>query len=84
MKRNSEYILTEWLVVKCQLGDADGLQQLMKMWYPKLLGYAYRQLSDQQKVQGAVQNTFEVVARTIRKIKASGSFAKWIDQIFAI
>jgi hypothetical protein len=34
MKRNSEHILTEWLVVNCQLGDAEALQQLMKIWYP--------------------------------------------------
>jgi RNA polymerase sigma factor (sigma-70 family) len=81
MKRNSEHILTEWLVVNCQLGDADALQQLMKIWYPKLLRYAYRQLGDQQKAQDAVQNTFEVVAKTIRNIKAPGSFAKWVYQI---
>lgn len=81
MKRNSEHILTEWLVVNCQLGDAEALQQLMKIWYPKLLRYAYRQLGDQQKAQDAVQNTFEVVAKTIRKIKDPGSFAKWVYQI---
>lgn len=81
MKRNSEHILTEWLVVNCQLGDADALQQLMKIWYPKLLRYAYRQLGDQQKAQDAVQNTFEVVSKTIRKIKDPGSFAKWVYQI---
>ena len=81
MKRNSEHILTEWLVVNCQLGDADALQQLMKMWYPKLLRYAFRQLGDQQKAQDAVQNTFEVVSKNIRKIKDPGSFAKWVYQI---
>ena len=81
MKRNSEHILTEWLVVNCQLGDADALQQLMKIWYPKLLHYAYRQLDDQQKAQDAVQNTFEVVAKSIRRIKDPGAFAKWIYQI---
>lgn len=81
MKRNSEHILTEWLVVNCQLGDAEALQQLMKIWYPKLLRYAYRQLGDQQKAQDAVQNTFEVVGKTIRKIQDPGSFAKWVYQI---
>jgi RNA polymerase sigma-70 factor (ECF subfamily) len=81
MKRNSEHILTEWLVVNCQLGDAEALQQLMKIWYPKLLRYAYRQLGDQQKAQDAVQNTFEVVAKSIGKIKDPGSFAKWVYQI---
>jgi len=81
MKRNSEHILTEWLVVNCQLGDAEALQQLMKIWYPKLLGYAYRQLGDPQKAQDAVQNTFEVVSKSIRRIKDPSSFAKWVYQI---
>jgi RNA polymerase sigma-70 factor (ECF subfamily) len=81
MKRNSEHILTEWLVVNCQLGDAEALQQLMKIWYPKLLSYACRQLGDQQKAQDAVQSTFEVVSKSIRKIKDPGSFAKWVYQI---
>jgi RNA polymerase sigma factor (sigma-70 family) len=81
MKRNSEHILSEWLVVNCQLGDAEALQQLMKIWYPKLLRYAHRQLGDPQKAQDAVQNTFEVVSKTIRRIKDPGSFAKWVYQI---
>ena len=46
MKRNSEHILTEWLVVNCQLGDAEALQQLIKIWYPKLLGYAYHLVNE--------------------------------------
>lgn len=81
MKRNSEHILTEWLVVNCQLGDAEALQQLMKIWYPKLLRYACRNLGDQQKAQDAVQNTFEVVSKTINRIKDPASFAKWVYQI---
>ncbi len=81
MKRNSEHILTEWLVVNCQLGDAEALQQLIKIWYPKLLRYAYQQLGDRQKAQDAVQNTFEVVSKTIRRIKDPASFAKWVYQI---
>ncbi|MBU3001892.1 RNA polymerase sigma factor [Paraglaciecola arctica] len=81
MKRDSEHILTEWLVVNCQLGNANALEQLMKIWYPKLLRYAYRQLGDQQKAQDAVQNTFEVVSKTIRKIQDPSCFAKWVYQI---
>jgi RNA polymerase sigma factor (sigma-70 family) len=81
MKRNSEHILSEWLVVNCQLGDAEALQQLIKIWYPKLLRYAFRQLGDEQRAQDAVQNTFEVVSKTIRKLKDPGSFAKWVYQI---
>ncbi|MBL4631583.1 MAG: RNA polymerase sigma factor [Paraglaciecola sp.] len=81
MKRNSEYILTEWLVLNCQLGDADALQQLMKIWYPKLLRYACRQLGEQQKAEDAVQNTLEVVSKTIGRIKDPACYAKWVYQI---
>lgn len=81
MKRNSEHILSEWLVVNCQLGHADALEQLMKIWYPKLLRYAERQLGDQHKAQDAVQNTFEVVSKSIRKIQDPGAFPKWVYQI---
>ena len=49
-------ILTQWLVLNCQLGDP-------------------------QKAQDAVQNTFEVVSKSIRKIKDPGCFAKWVYQI---
>jgi RNA polymerase sigma-70 factor (ECF subfamily) len=68
-------------VVNCQLGDAEALQQLMKIWYPKLLRYAYRQLGDQQRAQDAVQSTFEAASKTIHKIKDPACFAKWIYQI---
>jgi DNA-directed RNA polymerase specialized sigma24 family protein len=81
MKRNNQHILSEWLVVNCQLGCADALQQLMKIWYPKLLRYASRELGDEQKAQDAVQNTFDVVSKTIRKLKDLGSFIKWLYQI---
>jgi RNA polymerase sigma-70 factor (ECF subfamily) len=81
MKRNSEHILTEWLVINCQMGDAEALQQLLTMWYPKLLRYASRQLGDKQKAQDAVQNTLEVVSKTIRKVNDPAAFAKWVYQI---
>ena len=81
MKRNSEHILTEWLVVNCQMGESEALQQLMKIWYPKLLKYANRQLLNSQSAEDAVQTTFEVVAKTIRNLKDPGSFAKWVYQI---
>lgn len=80
MQRNSEHILTEWLVVNCQLGDAEALQRLMEIWYPKLFRYACRQLNDHQKAQDAVQNTLEVVAKTIGKLKDPGAFPKWVYQ----
>ena len=37
--------MTEWLVINGQMGDIDALQQLLQMWYPKLIRYAKHQIS---------------------------------------
>jgi RNA polymerase sigma-70 factor (ECF subfamily) len=46
-----------------------------------LLRYAFRQLGVEQRAQDAVQNTYEVVSKTIRKLKDPGSFAKWVSYV---
>jgi RNA polymerase sigma-70 factor (ECF subfamily) len=81
MNRNSEQVLTEYLVINCQLGDADALHQLLTIWYPKLLRYAKRQLGDEQKAQDAVQITLEMVSKSIRQLKDPAAFAKWVYQV---
>ncbi len=81
MQKNSEQILTEYLVINCQLGESAAMEQLLAIWYPKLLRYAHRQLGDAQKAQDAVQMTLEVVSRSIGKLKEPSAFAKWIYQI---
>jgi len=81
MIRNSQHILTEYLVINCQLGDADAFEQLLTIWYPKLLRYAQRQLGDAQKAQDAVQVTLEVVCKTIGQLKDPAAFAKWVYQV---
>jgi RNA polymerase sigma-70 factor (ECF subfamily) len=43
--------------MNCQLDDAQALQQLIKICYPKLLRYAYRQIGRPHKAQDAVYNT---------------------------
>ncbi|WP_289031804.1 sigma-70 family RNA polymerase sigma factor [uncultured Paraglaciecola sp.] len=81
MKRSSEQILTEWLVINCQMGDVVAMQKLLKIWYPKLLRYAFRQIGEQQKSEDAVQNALEVMTSKLSKLKDSAAFPKWIYQI---
>jgi hypothetical protein len=38
MARDSEHIRTEWLVLHAQSGNIEALEQLLKLWYPKLAG----------------------------------------------
>ncbi|WP_133470449.1 RNA polymerase sigma factor [Paraglaciecola marina] len=81
MKRSSEQILTEWLVINCQMGDVVAMQKLLKIWYPKLLRYAFRQIGEQQKSEDAVQNALEIMTSKLSKLKDSAAFPKWIYQI---
>jgi len=48
MKRDSEQILTEWLVSCAQYGDSRALNHLAKIWRPRLLRYAGRQIQDEE------------------------------------
>jgi RNA polymerase sigma factor (sigma-70 family) len=81
MKRNSEQILTEWLVLKAQSGDVRAMNLLMKQWHPKLLRYASRQIRDGEAAKDVVQNTFMTVTKGIRKLKDPAAFPRWIYQI---
>lgn len=81
MRRNSEQILTEWLVLGAQSGQVSAVEQLLKIWYPKLLRYATHQLGNKDAAQDVVQETAITVARTIRKLKDPVAFPKWAYQI---
>lgn len=81
MKRNSEAVLTEWLVINSQMGDADALQQLLRIWYPKLLGYAEQQLRAQTAAHDVTQLTLLSISKDIRKIRDPAAFPKWAFQL---
>lgn len=81
MKRNSEQILTEWLVLKAQSGDVRAMNLLVKEWHPKLLRYASRQIRDEEAAKDVVQDTFITVTKGIRKLNDPAAFPRWIYQI---
>jgi RNA polymerase sigma-70 factor (ECF subfamily) len=81
MERNSEQILTEWLVLKAQSGDVRAMNLLVKEWHPKLLRYASRQILDGEAAKDVVQDTFMTVTKSIRKLKDPAAFPRWLYQI---
>lgn len=81
MERSSEQILTEWLVLNAQSGKAAAIEQLLKIWYPKLLRYATHQLQSPEAAKDVVQEVLLAVARKIGKLKDPVAFPKWVYQI---
>ncbi len=81
MPRNSEQILTEWLVLHAQNGSAVALERLLRIWYPKLRRYAANQLQNEEAAKDVVQETLLTVARRIGRLKDPAAFPKWAYQI---
>lgn len=81
MRRNSEQVLTEWLVLGAQAGQVAAIEELLKIWYPILLRYAMHQLGSRDAAEDVVQETAITVARTIRKLRDPVTFPKWTYQI---
>ena len=81
MPRDSEQILTEWLVLHAQSGSADALEQLLKLWYPKLLRYAAGQSRRGDTAKDVVQETLLAAARRIRRLHDPAAFPNWLYRI---
>nr|WP_136251903.1 sigma-70 family RNA polymerase sigma factor [Ningiella ruwaisensis] len=81
MKRNAEQILSEYLVISCQLGEKDAFDRLITLWYPKLMRYARYTLRDETRAQDAVQHSMEALCKSIKKLDDPQAFPKWIYRI---
>jgi RNA polymerase sigma-70 factor (ECF subfamily) len=81
MPRNSEQVLTEWLVMHAQSGNGDALEQLLKLWYPKLLRYAAGQTRGRDAAKDVVQVALLSAARLIRQLKDPAAFPNWLYRI---
>jgi RNA polymerase sigma-70 factor (ECF subfamily) len=81
MSRDSERILIEWLVLQAQSGSADALEQLLKLWYPRLMRYAASRTRDDDAARDVVQETLLCAARRIRRLGDPAAFPKWLYRI---
>jgi len=81
MPRDSEQILTEWLVLHAQSGNAEALEQLLKLWYPKLLRYAAHRTRSLDAAKDVVQETLLAAATRIQRLDDPAAFPKWLYRI---
>lgn len=81
MKRNTEQVASEWLVINIQLGDERAKDTLFSLWYPKLLRYAKNQLQDRELAAEAVQNTLLIASRKLHSLRDATVFPAWVYKI---
>lgn len=81
MKRTSDQILTEWLVLQIQSGNNRARDRLAGLWHPLLYRYALRQLRNTEDSRDVVQDTFITVFGRIHALRDPAAFPKWVYTI---
>ena len=81
--RTPDDIYDEWLVLRCQGGDAKALATLVQRWQPRLVRLAMRLLHDLTDAEDAVQTAWVVVIRRINSVNDPSALRPWLFRIVA-
>ncbi len=79
--KEKQAVFNEYLVLLCQDGDANAMQELMSHWHGRLYGYALGQLQDPDAAKDATQESLVSISKSIHRLKDPASFPKWAYQI---
>lgn len=71
----------ECLVIRAQQGSVAALEQLLGIWYPKLLGSAKRMLRNEDAAKDVVQEALLKLALNLASLRNPGAFGGWAGQI---
>jgi RNA polymerase sigma-70 factor (ECF subfamily) len=74
-------VLNEYLVIRCQEGDAEALQQLLLYWNPRLYGYAMGRLRQADAADDVTQECLLSISKGIGGLADPAGFPKWAYQI---
>jgi RNA polymerase sigma factor (sigma-70 family) len=66
------------LAVRCQLGDTDAWETLVRRWHPRLWRFIARMLSDRTAVEDALQSVWLRVVRTLVQLREPEKLTAWL------
>jgi RNA polymerase sigma-70 factor (ECF subfamily) len=82
MNRSAEQVRIEWLVLRCQSGDAFALAELVTIFQPRLVKHAcYLCRPDEAAALDAVQESWLAIVRGINRIEDPATFRAWAYRI---
>lgn len=82
-ERTADTILDEYLVVRCQLGDAEAFGHLVGRWQPRLLRHARCFTRDAEAARDVVQESWVAIVNGLRTLRDPASFRAWALRIVA-
>lgn len=83
MIRTRQQIHDEWLVLRCQSGQAQALTELLGRWHQRLFNHARKLVRNEADAADALQEALIAIARFIRRLEDPALFGPWAHRILA-
>lgn len=79
--KSRDQIYNELLVLKCQAGDSQAIEELVDRWQKQLWHYAYQVTGSEPVAWDVVQETWVAIIKGIRKLEDAAVFPRWAFRI---
>jgi RNA polymerase sigma factor (sigma-70 family) len=76
-----EVVFDQWLVLRCQGGDAEAFSELFRRWQPRLLRHARRLLDSPDDASDASQDAWLSITGGLPRLKDPALFRRWAYRI---
>lgn len=74
-------ISLEWLVTRCQRGDRDAFEELIRGWERRLFVYVRKLVTDEEAAWQVLQDVWLRVLRGVARLQDPRRFRTWVYQI---
>ena len=81
MRKTREQIYDEVLVLRCQQGDREALDELVGRWQKRLWLYAYRVTGSEPAAWDIVQDAWFSIVKGFSRLRDSAVFPNWAFRI---
>jgi RNA polymerase sigma-70 factor (ECF subfamily) len=81
MDRAVQHVREQWLVLRCQGGDASAFEELILYFHPRLLRHARYLTGSEDVAMDVVQETWMAVVRGIDRLGDPALFRPWAYRI---
>ena len=71
----------EWLVVRCQQGEPQAFEELIKHWQKRYYLYAFNRLKDKEAARDVAQECLLSISRNLGKLAEPAAYPKWSFRI---
>jgi len=76
-----DQVYDEWLVLRCQSGEATALDELITRWQERLWRHAVRLTGDPDTAWDVLQETMMAISRGIDRLAEPAAFPSWAYRI---